>query len=478
MRAEGFSDATLEASEKVFAVVAAASLAGLNPWVEQKGVPPVVSELWTRLRLLPAETVVPLRDFVVQHRRGSLREDLARYVSLALVLSEPPDFEFLFAARDLPPDVKEISGFRDLVKKFYAEANLRALWLRYLPAYEGEIARLRPALSPALLLTRAYLRLVSETSLGRRYLVYLDWLVPPGLTNARNYGDNYYLVINPAQTDLLPGVRHQYFHFLVDPFTLKYATDINEWGVLHDIARRAPRLPEAYREDFLLLTTECLIQAIELRLDRLPDAQLPARLEELERNGYIFVRHFLQGLRRFEEVEPSLRFYFPEFLARLDVAAEQARLQQMRFAAAEASAAEPEPLVTATPEPLLAEAERQVAQGKQETARALFERVLNEYNPEEPRALYGLAVIASLQRDAERARDYFERTLRVARDPHIQAWSHIYLGRIHDLAGNREQALAHYRAALAVNGVPEKVQQAARQGLEAPYRPLLRDVQP
>src|SRR5207302_10414694 len=42
-----------------------------------------------------------------------------------------------------------------------------------------------------------------------------------------------------------------------------------------------------------------------------------------------------------------------------------------------------------------------------------------------------------------------------AKDPLILAWSHVYLGRIHDVDGNRELAVSEYRAALAVEGAPE-----------------------
>ncbi|MFQ5817383.1 MAG: hypothetical protein ACE5H2_05430 [Terriglobia bacterium] len=468
----------LDSSERVFAVVAAASLAGLNPWIEQGGAPPAVADLWAQLRLLPASAITPLREFVAQHREGSLRDDLGRYVSLALLLSDPPEFAFLIAARDLPPDVREIRGFRKLVKKFYQEANLRPVWRRYLRVYESEIARLQPDVSQTLLRTRGYLRLLGESTLGRRYGVFLEWLVPPGLTSARNYGDNYYLVVNPTQNDLLEAVRHQYLHFLVDPLALKYASAIGENEDLHAVARRAPRLPVAYRHDFLLLATECLIQAIELRLDMLPQPQVAARVNEWERQGYVLTRYFLHALRRFEQVEPSLRFYFPELLIALDPIQEQARLAHITFAPAEKRRAEPEPLVVVGSEPLLAEAERQLARGHHETARMVFERVLSEYNSEEPRALYGLAVIASVQRDAERAHHYFVRTVQVARDPHMLGWSYVYLGRLADLAGKRDAALAHYRAALVVPAISERIQQAARRGLEAPYRPLLRETQP
>ena len=463
------ADISLDSSEQVFSVVAAVSLVGLNPWLERKGAPRPVAQLWAQLRLLKRATVAPVEEFVSQHRQGTLSEDLGRYISLALVLGPAPGFEFLLAPEQLPPDVFEIREFRPLLTEFYTQANLRSLWQRYLPAYESEIARLQPDVSLLLLRTRAYLRLLGESYFRQRYVVFLEWLVPPTLASARNYGEDYFLVVNPTLGDLLGAVRHQYLRYLIDPLTAKYAEAINENTDLHQIARRAPRLPAPYRENFLLFASKCLIQAVELRLDEVPAAQAVTRVQELERDGYILTRHFYQALARFEQVEPSIRFYFPELLADIDVVQEQARLARIQFAAADEPQVEPATQPVLGPEPLLAEAERQLAAGNHETARLIFDRVLTDYNNEEPRALYGLAIVASMQQDAARAKRYFERTLRVAREPHILAWTHIYLGRIYDLEGNRQRAIKEYQAALAAGTGSEKIEQAARRGLETPY---------
>lgn len=463
------TDINLDVSEQVFSVVAAVSLAGLNPWLERAGAPKPVGQLWAQLRLLEPATLAPVEEFVRQHRQGTLSEDLSRYISLALVLGPAPEFEFLLAPEQLPPDVFEIREFRPLLKKFYTQANLHSLWQRHLPAYESEIIRLQPDVSLLLLRTRAYLRVLGESYFGRRYVVFLEWLVSPTLVSARNYGEDYFLVVNPTRSDLLAVVRHQYLRYLIDPLASKYAEAINEKADLHQLARHAPRLPQPYRENFLLFASKCLIQAVELRLDALPAAQAASRVKEFERDGYLLTHHFYQALARFEQVEPSIRFYFPELLADLDVAQEQVRLADIQFAPADKPQVEPATQLVLGPEPLLAEAERQLAAGNHETARMIFERVLTDYNAEEPRALYGLAIVASVQQDAARAKGYFQRTLQVAREPHILAWTHIYLGRIYDLEGDRERAVKEYQAALAVGTGSEKIQQAARRSLETPY---------
>jgi hypothetical protein len=94
--------------------------------------------------------------------------------------------------------------------------------------------------------------------------------------------------------------------------------------------------------------------------------------------------------------------------------------------------------------------------------------------PGNPRALYGLAVASLLQRDAMRARDLFQQVVTGATgaspDPVALSWSHIYLGRMHDLDGDRDQALADYRAALAVAGVPDDARSAAQRGIDQTYQ--------
>jgi hypothetical protein len=50
-------------------------------------------------------------------------------------------------------------------------------------------------------------------------------------------------------------------------------------------------------------------------------------------------------------------------------------------------------------------------------------------------------------------------------DGYTKSWSLLYLGRLADSQGDRGQAQEHYRAALAVEGAPDSVRQAAEKGL-------------
>jgi hypothetical protein len=74
-----------------------------------------------------------------------------------------------------------------------------------------------------------------------------------------------------------------------------------------------------------------------------------------------------------------------------------------------------------------------------------------------------------MHRDVPAAQHDFEETIRLSKDPRTLAWSHIYLGRIHDIQDERDQAVNEYRAALTVRDGQADTRQAAEKGLKQPY---------
>jgi hypothetical protein len=224
-----------------------------------------------------------------------------------------------------------------------------------------------------------------------------------------------------------------------------------------------------------------------LRLQRLPAAQLDAEMNRADGEGQVLVRPLIAALMKFEASEPAMSYYFPDLLRSMDMAAEQTRLQTITFAPV------PDTRVTDTHtgpaisevEQALAEGERLAAAQDAAGAAAAFERVLASV-PGHPRAVYGLAVATVLLGRAERAHELFTEVVAAAAgadparrpDPVTLSWSHIYLGRMHDLAGEREQALSEYRSALAVGGAPESARAAAQRGMDQPYQPVVRNPSP
>jgi hypothetical protein len=91
-----------------------------------------------------------------------------------------------------------------------------------------------------------------------------------------------------------------------------------------------------------------------------------------------------------------------------------------------------------------------------------------------------LAVASALSGKPERARELFSKVIAASKsspaenaappDPGNISWSHIYLGRMYDVEGQRDLAVAEYQAALAVAGAPESARIAAQRGVETGYQ--------
>jgi tetratricopeptide (TPR) repeat protein len=186
-----------------------------------------------------------------------------------------------------------------------------------------------------------------------------------------------------------------------------------------------------------------------------------------------------------------MSYYLPDLIKGIDVAGEARRLRGVKFAEAappgNATPASGSALVAAPPsaasadpvEEFLAEGQRQISARNGAAAAESFERVLAAH-PDDLRATYGLAVASALSGKPDRARELFSKVIATSKnslpegvtgpDPSNVSWSHIYLGRMYDVEGQRDLAVAEYQAALAVAGAPESARTAAQRGVETGYR--------
>jgi tetratricopeptide (TPR) repeat protein len=118
---------------------------------------------------------------------------------------------------------------------------------------------------------------------------------------------------------------------------------------------------------------------------------------------------------------------------------------------------------------LLDEGDNLIAEGRYLAAKTAYESVLATLNPKSERALFGLALVASGTRKPDTAEQYFQRTLEVAQDLRIVTWTHIYLGRLLDLKGDRKAALAQYRAASVTAAAYPDALRAVQSGLQKQF---------
>lgn len=456
-----------------------------------------LAEMPSRLRLradllsLQGPVTTALRQFYRDHALGTPGETLSRYITFALVTGPPPQFQFLYDRDLLPPDVLSIESFQDVLGNFYREARLAGRWSQVEPEYDRARDVYSSPVRRIVTVTNAYLREVQKVPHGRTFTVYVEPLVG-NRTNFRNYGDTYSVVVGTPSRLPLDDIQHAYLHFMLDQLPLRYRKQVETKSALLNVAARAPRLPADYRDDFLSFADECLIKAAELRLRRLSPPQLESALKDADESGFILVRPLVQQLMKFEKAEPAMEYYFPDLIAGIDVDAEQKRLQGMTFAAGQATPALAHGTASAAAQEnefdegrLLTQGDRAIALKQTADAKTAFGKVL-EKNPDQPRALYGMAIASVLEGDADGAKKLFERliTISAARggslessksvDPAVVAWAHVYLGRIFDVEDDRDSAIREYQSALAVVGAPEAARVAAQRGVESAYQPQVK----
>jgi hypothetical protein len=468
---------SLETSETLFTVLTAINMCGYDQELASSDLvrAQVRAEVAKAVENTPGadKTVALMCEFYKHHIVGEPSRELSQYVSLALYLGEAPTFTPKLKPEELPPDAAGVVDFVPLMKAFYEKVGLHAIWQRHQSRYQELTAVYHDPLSKMTFDTEIYLKLPSAGYLGRQFTVYLEAMGAPSETNARNYASDYYVVFSPSTGTALKmqQIRHTYLHYLLDPLGMKNNAAVLRLKPLLNVVQSAP-MDEAFKSNISLLITECMVRAIELRTGstRTSEDERQKSLDEDDREGYILTRSFYDGLANFEKNPTGLRNAYPSMLAAVEVGKEIKRAKEIKYA----SEAEPELLRLGHPrnQHLLQNAERMLAAGDSQTAQKLAQQALDEQEEDPGRALFILAQVATVNRDMEGARAYFERALATAHEAKVIAWSHIYLGRIFDLKENRDAAMNEYRAALSAAGtaIPE-AKLAAERGLESPYEP-------
>ena len=504
---------SVEASQQIFSVMCALDAAGFA--ADESTLTEMPSRLALRGELLKLQgpATDALRQFYRDYALADPGETLSRYITFSLVIGPPPKFTFLLDHEALPPDVLAIESFQEILVNFYHEAHLDLRWASVEPEYNRAIERYQSPVRRVVTVSDAYLREIYKPRYAHSFTVYIEPLVG-NRTNFRNNGNHYAIVVDGGPQFPEADVRHAYLHFLLDPLPLKYRENVMKKRGLLNIAARAPRLSAEYKNDFMAYADECLIKAVELRIRHLKPDKEEVVLAEDDQAGFIMVRSFVVQLQKFEKAEPAMSYYFPDLIDGINLEAEQKRLQNFQFAALSEAGPEKttpggargglQPGQAANPqtelESALAQGDHEIALQDAVAAGKTFQKILAKY-PDNARANFGLAVASLLNHDADRAQELFEKLVSAAPtaagtdaqtsepassaqpageapaeasaapDPSIVAWSHVYLGRLHDFAEERDQAVSEYRAALEIAGAPEAARVAAQRGIDAPYNP-------
>ncbi|MBV9887627.1 MAG: hypothetical protein JO119_13865 [Acidobacteria bacterium] len=492
MREAPATNITVDGSEAMFTTMCALLAAGFESQVSSDGWTPFRTQLRERMEHAQGPAVDALREFYQKHELNDPGAMLSQYIWFGLVSGQAPNFKPTMKRDELPPEVITLEGFPEILSKFYVEQHIGRIWVQVQPVY-NEIDQIHDTVSQIVFVATNYLRVIPNPGDPRTFQIIVEPLVGR-ITNVRNFQDHYAIVLSGSADVPVDTVRHAYLHFLLDPLPLQYPHVIAVKRPLYEAALKAPRLTPDLRDDYPSYFAECLVRAVELKLKRMSPSERDAALETDDSDGYILVRPLFKALDSFEGSEPAMKYYFPDMVRTIDAGAEMKRVSALKFAppvGAPRSAETQEQVARtrAVPHPStvpndqdaindLTEGERRIAEKNPRAAEASFQRVLARY-PDQPRALYGIGLVALLDHDAVRAKEVFGKLTTgehaATQDPMVMAWSHIYLARIYDDEGMATEAKTEYQAALAVNGGPEQAKQAAQKGLagvgNAPQRP-------
>jgi len=466
----------LDGSEALFTVLAAINAAGYDANLDSNANSPLRKRVREAIASKHLDSVDALKEFIVKHHQADPEAELSQYMSFALSVDGPPDFHYWLAPQEIPPDVRKLDGLNELIANFYAEAGIEDLWKQAQPELEQVIQAYHGGVTQAVLEASGYLRNPTSGFRDRRFQIYVDLLGAPNQIQTRSYKERYFVVVTPSPEPQTDQVRHAYLHYLLDPYSLRYFEQWSRVKGVAEFAQAAPALDDAYKNDFMLLATECVIKAVESRLARGAENR-QALVSQAVSQGFVLTAALAEGLAVYEKQPESLRIYFPDLLGQIDIEREDRRLQKVEFAReatvhkAKAAPPPPAPVVSKSAK-ALAEAEDLYAGRNLAAAQESYRNLLEQpaENPVHARAYYGLARIAALNHDPELAEKLFQKTLEMSPDEETKSWAYLYLGRLSDAAGEREQAQKHYRAALAIRGAPEQVKIAAEKGLAQPFQ--------
>jgi len=470
----------LDSNETLFTVLTAINAAGYDAEIDNPEGSPIRKAGRDYIQSLDLD-LVELRGFVRAHHKPDPGADLSQYISYALVVNGPPEFGARYNSATVPPDVDALFGLTPLIQKFYKDAHIADIWQKVQPAYDQMIGRIQKPVMAAVLQVNAYLRQDTAGYLGRNFQVYVDLMGAPNQVQSRSYVDDYFVVVTPAPEPAADQIRHAYLHYLLDILPMKYTETVQSKHALEDYALGSPVLEEQYKGDFPLLMTECLIKAIESRLDRNPAAP-----EQAMREGFVITPALAELLPEFEKQEQSMRIYYPAMIDSIDLKREEKRLDHIDFATARSNLKVKTVVREIAPAPLtgvdktLDEGEKAYLARDLPRAREIFLRALRETQMKSAyaKAYYGLARISLLEKDPEKADELFRTVLDQEPDAATKSWSLLYLGRLADSQVRpdnpeadkwRKQAQGFYEAALAVPGVPDTVRKAAEQGLKSVF---------
>jgi tetratricopeptide (TPR) repeat protein len=224
-------------------------------------------------------------------------DQVARYVSLAYTLGQPPVFDAPPRSDDLPGGVLDVLDFVPLLREFYKQSGMDARLNGYVQMHRAAGDEMRAPTIDMARYVLAYLNTRPETFItervvvtdpaqsgkkkkdekkvvvaherDRRFRIVPDLLAAPGAINFRAVGDDYYAIVPSGTDPRLSESRRAYIQFIVDPLVSRFSRDVSarrddiKQLLEHERARKGADLSP----DIFLAVSRSLVAAADVRMD-------------------------------------------------------------------------------------------------------------------------------------------------------------------------------------------------------------------
>jgi tetratricopeptide (TPR) repeat protein len=249
---------------------------------------------------------------------------------------------------------------------------------------------------------------------------------------------------------------------LVDPLVEKSGRLLIPKRHLLDLAHEQPNIGDDFRNRFLLVVGESLIESVLMRLH--PPQEVKTKHVELYRRGLIFVPHFYRVLADYEKTEGiSLPEYLGDDFKNLSIAEIQndnreiARIEAELHAREEKEREKAEQQAQALRDAeekhrLLTDAGDLIAQRRYAQAEEKL-RALLALEPANGNAYFYLGQIASQQKRHEEAFDYYrEAQASQHAEDWVKAWARVRMGKFLAYQGEFEKARVQFEEVIKLEG--------------------------
>jgi len=210
------TNVSVDGSEAMFTTMCALLAAGFESHVSAANWHPLRARLREQMQQEQGPAVDAVRQFYKEHELRDSGATLSRYIWFGLLSGPAPKFQISLRRDDVPTEMLALEGFSEILSNYYEEQKIGRLWRDLQPIYNREIEKVHDPVSQIVFVTTGYLRQLQDASTARTFTVVLEPLVGR-ITNVRNAGEHYAIVLSGADDIPTDIVRHAFLHFLLAP---------------------------------------------------------------------------------------------------------------------------------------------------------------------------------------------------------------------------------------------------------------------